>query len=292
MPSVDWLTPAVHRLIDLALEEDLGRGDVTTDALVGAGTRARGRIVSREPVVVAGTAVAAEIFRRVDATAEVNIVAGDGAAIAAGAQVLALAGGAAGLLRAERTALNFLQRLSGIATLTRSYVAAAAGSGARIADTRKTYPGARALEKLAVRAGGGSNHRFDLGGGVLIKDNHLAVAGSVEEAIRRARAFAPHGHKIEVEVDTFAQLEAALAARADIILLDNFSTADVDRAVQMAKAVAPRPQLEVSGGVTLARIPELAATGVDIISVGALTHSARAVDLSLELELVPESAGG
>jgi nicotinate-nucleotide pyrophosphorylase (carboxylating) len=290
MSSVMWLTPAVRRLIDLALEEDLGRGDVTTDAVVGAGVRARGRIVSREPLVVAGVAVATEIFRRIDPGTAVTVVAADGTALATGGQVLEVTGAAAALLRAERTALNFLQRLSGIATVTERYVRAAAGTGARIADTRKTYPGARALEKLAVRAGGGSNHRFDLGGGVLIKDNHLAVAGSVGEAIRRARAFAPHGLKIEVEVDTFDQLEAALAATADIILLDNFSTADVVKAVRLAAATRPRPQLEVSGGVTLERIPELAASGVDIISVGALTHSARAVDLSLELEL--ELAGG
>ena len=287
--SPAWLTPAVHRLIDLALEEDLGRGDVTTDAVIGAEVKARGRIVTREPLVVAGTAVAAEVFRRLEPQTRVTVVGSDGIETAAGAVVMELAGSAAALLRAERTALNFLQRLSGIATVTRRYVTAAAGTRTRIADTRKTYPGARALEKLAVRAGGGSNHRFDLGGGVLIKDNHLAVAGSVAEAIRRARAFAPHGLKIEVEVDTFEQLEAALGAGADIILLDNFTTAEVIRALSRVGSAAGRPQLEVSGGVTLERVPELAATGVDIISIGALTHSARSVDLSLELELEPAS---
>jgi nicotinate-nucleotide pyrophosphorylase (carboxylating) len=189
-------------------------------------------------------------------------------------------------LRAERTALNFLQRLSGIATTTRAFVDAVAHTRARIADTRKTYPGARVLEKLAVRAGGGSNHRFDLGSGVLIKDNHLAAGRSLTETVRRARAAAPHSLRVEVEVDDLAQLEEALAAGADIVLLDNFSAAQVRQAVERAARATPRPLLEVSGGVTLARVRELAETGVDIISAGALTHSARAVDLSLELSLL------
>jgi nicotinate-nucleotide pyrophosphorylase (carboxylating) len=283
--AASWLTPAVLRLIDLALDEDLGRGDVTTDTVVDTDAIAEGEVVSREPVVVAGLEVAAEVIRRVDAHATMIPLVDDGGQVAAGQALLRVAGPAAGLLRAERTALNFLQRLSGIATLTRAYVDAAAGTGARIADTRKTYPGARALEKLAVRAGGGSNHRFDLGAGVLIKDNHLAIAGSVSEAVRRARAGAPHGLKIEVEVDTLVQLDEALLVGADIVLLDNFATADVREAVGRANRSARRPLLEVSGGVTLARVPELARAGVDIISVGALTHAARAVDLSLELRL-------
>ena len=283
--SVQWLSPAVGRLIDLALDEDLGRGDVTTDATVGPDVRAVGMIVAREPVVVAGLAVAAEVFRRLEASAIIEPLVADGDELPIGGQLLRVAGSARALLRAERTALNFLQRLSGIATTTRSFVKATAGTLARIADTRKTYPGARPLEKLAVRAGGGSNHRHDLGSGVLIKDNHLAVAGSLTAAVRQARAAAPHGMKIEVEVDTFEQLDEALAVGADIVLLDNFSDADVARAVKRAEAVRPRPLLEVSGGVTLDRVPELAATGVDILSVGALTHSARAVDLSLELTL-------
>jgi nicotinate-nucleotide pyrophosphorylase (carboxylating) len=282
--STAWLSPAVLRLIELALEEDLGRGDVTTDAVVDATVRAEGEVVAREPVIVAGLAVASEVFRRMDASLTVVPLVEDGAQLAAGGALLRVAGAAAGLLRGERTALNFLQRLSGIATVTRAFVAAA-GSGARIADTRKTYPGSRALEKLAVRAGGGSNHRFDLGAGVLIKDNHLAVAGSVAEAVRRARAGAPHGLKIEVEVDTLEQLDQALEAEADIVLLDNFTTPLIEEAVRRAGRAPRRPLLEVSGGVTLARVPELARAGVDIISVGALTHSARAVDLSLELRL-------
>jgi nicotinate-nucleotide pyrophosphorylase (carboxylating) len=284
-----WLTPAAHRLIDLALEEDLGRGDVTTDAVVDAALGASGEIVAREPVIPAGLEVAREVFRRVDPTLVVERRARDGEPCAAGAVLLGIRGTARGILRAERTALNFLQRLSGIATTTRAFVAAVEGTRARVADTRKTYPGARVLEKLAVKAGGGSNHRADLGSGVLIKDNHLAASASLAEAVRRARAAAPHGLRIEVEVDDAAQLEEAIAVGADIILLDNFSTAEVDRAVRRAAGASPRPLLEVSGGVTLARVRELAETGVDIISIGALTHSARAVDLSLELTLLRES---
>jgi nicotinate-nucleotide pyrophosphorylase (carboxylating) len=282
-PEPDWLGPSVQRLIELALDEDLGRGDITTDATVPAELGAAGAVVAREPVVVAGLAVAAEVWRRLDPRVVVTASCRDGDALARGGTLLEVRGSARALLRGERTVLNFLQRLSGIATLTRAFADAVAGTRARVADTRKTYPGGRALEKLAVRAGGGSNHRFDLGSGVLIKDNHLAVAGSLGVAVARARAAAPHGLKIEVEVDTLEQLDEALAARADIVLLDNFSPGDVARAVARAAAASPRPLLEVSGGVTLAGVRALAETGVDIISVGALTHSARAVDLSLEL---------
>jgi nicotinate-nucleotide pyrophosphorylase (carboxylating) len=284
--SADWLTPAAHRLIDLALEEDLGRGDVTTDAVIDAAVQADAHIVAREPVVVAGLPVAAEVFRRVDPALEVETATHDGQSCAAGAVLLRVRGPARGILRSERTALNFLQRLSGIATTTRAYVNEVAHTSVRIADTRKTYPGARVLEKLAVRAGGGSNHRFDLGSGVLIKDNHLAAGRSLTETVRRARAGVPHSLRVEVEVDDAAQLEEAIAAGADIILLDNFSTAQVQQAVQRVARATPRPLLEVSGGVTLARVRELAEAGVDIISAGALTHSARAVDLSLELTLL------
>jgi nicotinate-nucleotide pyrophosphorylase (carboxylating) len=288
-PADQWLSPAAHRLIDLALEEDLGRGDVTTDAVVDGALAAVGQVVAREPVVVAGLEIAAEVFRRVDPALAIERLARDGELCPAGATLLRVQGAARGILRAERTALNFLQRLSGIATSTRAFVTAAAGTGARIADTRKTYPGARVLEKLAVRSGGGSNHRFDLGSGVLIKDNHLAASGSLTEAVRRARAAAPHSLRIEVEVDDLTQLEEAISAGADIVLLDNFSAAEVTEAVRRAAGATPRPQLEVSGGVTLQRVRELAETGVDIISVGALTHSARAVDLSLDLTLRREA---
>jgi nicotinate-nucleotide pyrophosphorylase (carboxylating) len=286
--DVDWLPPSAGRLIDLALEEDLGRGDLTTDALIGSEITAIGTIVAREPLVVAGLLVAAEVFVRVDPATDVVTLVDDGAQVASGDALLRVAGSARALLRAERTALNFLQRLSGIATRTRVFVTAAAavpGARARITDTRKTYPGARVLEKMAVRAGGGANHRFDLGSGILIKDNHLAVSGSIAAAIERVRAAAPHGLKIELEVDTLAQLDQALAARADIILLDNLSDDDVAAAMLRVAAANPRPLIEVSGGITLDRLPTLAAAGVDIISVGGLTHAARAVDLSLELVL-------
>lgn len=287
MPSPDdWLSPATSRLIDLALEEDLGRGDVTTSTVVLATAVAAGRIFTREPIVVAGLAVAAEVFRRVDPAIEIERVVQDGAQLPAGATLLTFRGPARGLLMAERTALNFLQRLSGIATVTRKFAELCQGTPTRVADTRKTSPGARALEKLAVRAGGGVNHRADLGSGVLIKDNHVALAGGVREAVRRARAVAPHGLRIEVEVDTLAQLDEALDAGADIVLLDNFTTADIALAAERARARTPRPLVEVSGGVTLSLMPEFCRLGVDIISVGALTHSARAVDLSMELSAV------
>jgi nicotinate-nucleotide pyrophosphorylase (carboxylating) len=280
MPS---LTPAVDALITLALEEDLGRGDVTSTAVVDAAATARGEVVAREPLVVAGLAVAVAVFRRVDAAIELTLRAADGEGLEAGAPLMSIAGPAAGVLAAERTALNFLQRLSGVATQSRSYARAVAGTELRVIDTRKTTPGFRLLEKEAVRLGGASNHRFDLGSGVLIKDNHLAVAGSVAEAVSRARRSAPHGLKVEVEVDTLAQLDQALDAGAEVVLLDNFADADIEEAVRRVRARSPRPLVEVSGGVTLARLPVLARMGVDLVSVGALTHSARAVDIALDL---------
>jgi nicotinate-nucleotide pyrophosphorylase (carboxylating) len=288
-PPNNWLPPAVHRLIELALEEDLGRGDVTTDATIDSDLGGLAVVVAREPLVLAGVDVAAQVFQRVEPSLAIETAARDGDLCAAAACVMRIRGLARGILRAERTALNFLQRLSGIATATREFVSAVAHTRARIAHTRKTYPGARALETRAVAAGGGSNHRFDLGSGVLIKDNHLAASRSLTESVRRARATAPHGLRIEVEVDSATQLEEALAAGADIILLDNFSTASVEAAVRRIGTRTPRPLLEVSGGVTLSRVRELAETGVDIISIGALTHSARAVDLSLELTLPGQS---
>ena len=283
-------TPAVRRLIDLALEEDLGHGDVTTEAVIDKDAFATARLVARESMVLAGLGVCTAVFQRVDPAIAVSELARDGERVPAGLHVATYAGRASSILAAERTALNFVQRLSGTATLARAFVDAAAGSSLRIADTRKTTPGFRLLEKYAVRMGGASNHRHNLGSGVLIKDNHVAVAGGVRAAIERARGRVPHGLKIEVEVDSLSQLDEALDASADIILLDNFSLADIERAVARAgqRACAPgaeRPLLEVSGGVTLQRIPELARTGVDIVSAGALTHSAPAVDLSLEIAI-------
>ena len=278
-------TPAVSRLIDLALEEDLGRGDCTTAALMPAPARAAAHLVARQKLVLAGLEVADAVFQRLDPQVGIRGTARDGDEVTAGTIGRTYSGAAAALLSAERTALNFVQRLSGTATLTRAFVEAAAGSRLRITDTRKTTPGFRLLEKYAVRMGGGSNHRFDLGSGVLIKDNHLVVTGSIGEAVRRARGHVPHGLKIEVEVDTLAQLEDALAANADIVLLDNFTLAEVEKAVARVRGLTPRPLLEVSGGVTLARIPELARVGVDLVSVGALTHSAPAADLALDFDM-------
>ena len=277
-------TPAVTRLIELAIEEDLGRGDATTQAVVGPEVAATAHLVARQRLTVAGLDIAAAVFRRLDPSIAVENHIEEGAEAQPGVRVATYRGSAAALLSGERTALNFLQRLSGVATLTRAFVAAAQGTSLRITDTRKTTPGFRLLEKYAVRMGGGSNHRFDLGSGVLIKDNHVALAGSVTEAVRRAKGRVPHSLNIEVEVDTLAQLDEALAADVDIVLLDNFTDADLGRAMARLRAVKPRPLVEVSGGVTLVRIPELARAGVDLVSVGALTHSAPAVDLALDME--------
>jgi nicotinate-nucleotide pyrophosphorylase (carboxylating) len=269
-------------LCDRALSEDLAGGDITTAALVDDSARAVGRALAKMPLVVAGGDVFARVFYRVDPGVRVEQLVADGAAAEPGSILFIVEGPTASLLMAERTALNFLQRMSGIATLTANFVKAVPpGHPLRIVDTRKTTPGLRALERAAVRAGGGKNHRNDLGSAVLIKDNHIAAAGSVTEALTRARARAPHGSKLEIEVETLAQLDEALAAGADIVLLDNFEPKDIPNAVLKARGKA---LLEVSGGVTIDRIPELARAGVDIASVGALTHSARAADISLEIE--------
>jgi len=274
------LSPAVETLIALALEEDLGRGDVTSEAIFDAAATASGQIVAKEPLTIAGVALAAEVFARVDRQTRFIARATDGQRLGKGEIVAVVEGRTRALLSAERTALNFLQRLSGVATLTRKFVDAVAGTRARIVDTRKTTPGWRALEKEAVRAGGGANHRVDLAAGVLIKDNHVAACGSVKAAVERARAHAPHSLRIEVEVTELAQIDEALAARADIILLDDFDPSKVAGAVA---AIAGRAIVEVSGGINLDTVRAFAEAGPDLISVGALTHSARAVDLSLEV---------
>jgi nicotinate-nucleotide pyrophosphorylase (carboxylating) len=269
-------------LCDRALSEDLSGGDITTAALVDESARAVGRALAKTPLVVAGGDVFARVFYRVDPGVRVEQLVSDGTKAQPGDILFIVEGPTASLLMAERTALNFVQRLSGIATLTAEYVdAVPTGLPLRIVDTRKTTPGLRALERAAVRSGGGKNHRNDLGSAVLIKDNHIAAAGSVTEALKRARAFTPHGSKLEVEVETLAELDEALAAGADIVLLDNFKPADVTDAVGRARGKA---LLEVSGGVTVDRIADLARAGVDVVSVGALTHSARAADISLEIE--------
>jgi nicotinate-nucleotide pyrophosphorylase (carboxylating) len=274
------LTPAVEALIALAIEEDLGRGDVTSEAIFGDEDRAEGTIVAKEPLTVAGMAVAAAVFARVGADTRFVAQAADGAVLARGAVVAAVAGRTRALLGAERTALNFLQRLSGVATLTRQFVDAVAGTRARICDTRKTTPGWRGLDKLAVVAGGGVNHRADLAAGVLIKDNHVAAAGGVKAAVERARARAPHSLRVEVEVTRVEQIDEALAAGAEVVLLDNM---DAERVRESVRRIAGRAIVEVSGGVNLQTVRAFAEAGPDRISVGALTHSARAVDLSLEV---------
>lgn len=276
----------LERAVDLALEEDVARGDLTGRLTVGEGTRARASALAKSALVVAGLEAFAAAFRRVDAAVVVEPLVADGATAQPGDVLARVAGPARSLLAAERVALNFLQRLSGVATLTRRYVEAVPpGCRTRILDTRKTTPGLRALERHAVRCGGGFNHRSDLAGGVLIKDNHIAACGgSVAEAVRRALAGAGPTQQVEVEVTTLEQLEEALAAGARAVLLDNMTPALVAEA---ARRAAGRATLEVSGGVRLEQVAEFARAGADHISVGALTHSAPAADISLELELLP-----
>ncbi len=271
-------SPRTDHLIDLALDEDEALGDVTSRAIFPDRHRCRGFIEAKEALVLCGVEVAARVFARVDPGIKVRRLARDGQALRPGARVLAVAGPTAAILTAERTALNFLQRLSGIATLTRRFADAVAGTGVRIVDTRKTTPGWRALEKEAVRCGGGFNHRSTLGEHVLIKDNHIAAAGSIARAVARARDAAPHLARIEVEAKTLAEVRMALRAGAEVILLDNMPPALIRQAVAL---IAGAAVVEVSGGVRLATVREFALQGVDVISIGALTHSATAVDLSL-----------
>jgi nicotinate-nucleotide pyrophosphorylase (carboxylating) len=279
---------ALDELIDRALWEDLSGGDLTTRACVEPGTHAYAEAIARSSLVVCGGELFERVFRRVDPEVEATRMVADGEQVAAGRVIWRVQGLAQSLLAAERTALNFVQRLSGIATSARRFVdALPAGSRTRIADTRKTTPGLRALERYAVRTGGAHNHRDNLGSAVLIKDNHIAAAGSVTVALARARERAPHTSRIEVEVTSFAELEEAIAGHAEIVMLDNMSTVEVERAVARVRELPERgrPLIEVSGGISLARIPELERAGVDVISVGALTHSSAAADISLELSL-------
>ena len=274
------LDPADYRdLVRRALEEDVGSGDVTTEATVDVSQQARGVFVVKAPCVLAGFDVAAETFRQVDLAVTIARRRLDGERCAAGDEVAIVTGAARALLVAERTALNFLQRLSGIATRTRQFVDAAAGR-ITVLDTRKTTPTFRALEKYAVAAGGGTNHRAGLYDAILIKDNHIRLAGGVAAAVAATRRRSP-GLRVEVEAQTLAEVDEALASGADIILVDNMGTADIRQAVSRAQG---RAKIEISGGVTLDRIQELGATGADYVSVGALTHSAAAVDISFEIE--------
>ncbi len=279
------MTPALSRQIraavKAALAEDLGRGDVTTSALFPRPIRACGTIVAHQPMTVAGIAIARETFKAVNASLKITRAVKDGAKAGRGRPVLIVEGDARSLLKAERVALNFLQHLSGIATLTAKFCDTMRGRRVKILDTRKTTPGLRALEKWAVALGGGCNHRFSLSDGVLIKDNHLELAGhDVAAACRLARKRAPRKLKIEVEARTLGEVRAALCGKADIILLDNMTVPAIKRAVQL---IGKRALVEVSGGVTLANVRKIAAAGPDRISIGALTHSAPAADLSMDL---------
>jgi len=278
------VTPSylIDHLVDLALTEDLAGGDLTTEATVGASDRAIARAVAHSPLLVCGGDVFARVFYRVDPGLRVERCIADGER-AKPDDVLWIAEGATrSLLMAERTALNFAQRMSGTATLTRQFVDALPENAVtRIVDTRKTTPGLRFLERYAVRCGGGHNHRDSLGSAVLIKDNHIVAAGGVRAAIERAKKHAPHTSRIEIEVESLEMLDEALDAGAEVVMLDNFANDQIAVAVERAHG---RAIVEVSGGITLARIPTLAAAGVDVISVGALTHSAPAADIGLDIE--------
>jgi nicotinate-nucleotide pyrophosphorylase (carboxylating) len=267
--------------VQRALDEDLqSSGDITSRALIPLAARGRGRIVLRESGVVAGLPLASMVFRLLDTKMNILPMANDGDHLPAASEVAVVEGPTLTILEGERTALNFLQRLSGIATLTARFVAEAAPHGAIILDTRKTTPGQRGLEKYAVRAGGGRNHRFGLYDAILIKDNHVAAVGGTGRAVELARQAAGEGVSVEVEVQRLQDLEEAIQAGADVIMLDNMSTAEVKEAVLSAGG---RVKLEVSGGISLENVAAYAATGVDFISVGALTHSARALDIALDL---------
>ena len=273
------LEPAVYRkLVQRALKEDLGAGDITSEAIVETTSWAKGRILSRSTCVLAGLEIVTEVFRQVDSRVKLTCQRSDGDSCVAGEVVANLSGAARSILAGERTALNFLQRLSGIATLTRAFVGASAGV-LTVLDTRKTTPMLRRLEKYAVRVGGGSNHRFALDDGVLIKDNHIVLAGGVAVALDLVRG-AKLDKSIEVEVDSVEEADDALDAGADRLLVDNMTDADVREVVRRSLG---RAKIEISGGVTLKRMPGLVATGADYVSVGALTHSAPSVDFSLEL---------
>jgi nicotinate-nucleotide pyrophosphorylase (carboxylating) len=277
--------PQIEEIIDRALAEDLGKGDVTTEALIPGDQQGTGFIVAKKEGILVGMEAAKQVFHRVDQELKVEILLEDGAKVKPGSKVARVSGSIASILKAERVALNFLQRLSGIASETNRYVARVEGLPVRIMDTRKTTPGLRSLEKYAVRVGGGRNHRMNLGDGILIKDNHLVALRSqrlnIKEIITRARQDAPQRLKVEAEVGTVSEALEAVEAGADIVMLDNMNLDDMRKAV---KSINGRALIEASGGITLDNVRAVAETGVDFISIGALTHSARALDISLELE--------
>lgn len=271
-------------LIKRALAEDVGQGDITTAATVAAGQMGRARITVKEPrMILAGGVLIEKVMHTTGAHPRMAKLAAEGAELNAGDTLAEIDGRLAGLLIGERTALNFVQLLSGIATTTRAFVDAVAGTRAKIIDTRKTHPGLRTVEKYAVRVGGGHNHRLGLDSGVLIKENHIAAAGSVTKAVESARKLAPHTLKVEIECETLEQVAEALKAHADVLLLDNMKLDNVRKARAMA---GPSVLLEVSGGVTLDTVRAIADAGADLISVGALTHSPRAVDISMRIAVV------
>ena len=269
-----------EKLIRLALEEDIGPGDITTDALIDKDRVARGMIFAKESLVLAGLQVVQEVFITLDPAMSFDTTFQDGDQVESGDEILTVRGKLRALLTGERTALNFLQRLSGIATLTRQYVSQVAGSSVQLTDTRKTLPGWRRLEKYAVKIGGAHNHRFGLYDGILIKDNHIVACGGISEAIARVRSNQPHLLRIEVEVSDLNQVKEALENGVDVIMLDNMGTDEIREAVRLVDGKA---LVEISGGITLETLAEVANTGVDIISIGALTHSARAVDISMRV---------
>jgi len=277
----------IYSLVSEFLREDLGRGDITTRSVVLPSARGRGHFFAKQQCVIAGLEVAEAVFTLLDSRISIESFVLDGDWVEAGREFARTEGAASALLGGERVALNLLQRLSGIATLTRQYVDAVKGTGAEILDTRKTTPGLRTMEKYAVLVGGGRNHRFGLDDGVLIKDNHIALAGGVEEAVRRARAAASHLMKIEVEVSNLSQVKEALAAGADVIMLDNMPPSVVAEAVRIIRQSPSGKGVltEASGGITLDNVRQYAEAGVDMISVGALTHSAPAIDISFKITI-------
>ena len=283
-PKLD--ASAFHELLQSFLAEDVGSGDVTTETTVPAAQRAHGEVIAKAPLVLAGIEVFAEVFRLLDKSATAEVIFQDGEELAAGKIPVRVSASARALLSGERVALNLLQRLSGVATLTRRFVRAIEGTGAQILDTRKTTPGLRALEKYAVRVGGGTSHRKDLSEAVLIKENHIRLAGGVSAALSAAQSVKGRVRWIEIEVTNLAELRAALGHNPDVILLDNMSPALVREAVcEVRKHRSSNPiRTEASGGISLSNVREFAEAGVDWISVGALTHSAPAVDLSFEIE--------
>jgi nicotinate-nucleotide pyrophosphorylase (carboxylating) len=280
MPAFPF-SDATRRLIQLAIDEDLYAGDVTSDAIFGPEEPGRAVFLAREALVLAGAPVVDEVFARIDPALHTEWFVRDGARVGANAELARVTGPVRSLLRAERTALNFVRHLSGVATITDRYVAQLGEGGPRLVDTRKTTPGMRELEKYAVRCGGGHNHRYNLSSGAMIKDNHIVAAGSITRAVERVRAFAPFLVRIEVEVTSLEQLDEALAAGADAVLLDNMDTPTMAAAV---KRVAGRAIVEASGRITDARLAELRGIGLDVISSGAVTHSAPNVDIALEFE--------